>query len=77
MNGEELDKALHDVITTIWKAYRESVTTNDFLPFNDAYKMLAEKYGNDQMVKLFLDAYWFNLIPAADRRIHNACESIK
>lgn len=68
MNTEELDKALHECMGIIWKAYRESVKSKNFKPFNDCFPALYEKYSNTQ-VQLFIQGMGMALTPAAYRQI--------
>ena len=49
MSGEERDKALYDVITTIWKAYR-----TDCKAFNDCFDGLYKKYDDKAVINLIV-----------------------
>ncbi len=69
MNGDDLDKALHECMGTIWKAYRESVTSGNFKSFNSCFSGLYEKYGNDVAVQKFIGWMGLALVPAANRQI--------
>lgn len=68
MNTEELDKALHECMGIIWKAYRESVKAKSFKPFNDCFPELYGKY-SDTQVQLFIQGMGMALTPAAHRQI--------
>ena len=65
---EELDKALHDCITVIWTAYRESVKTHNYKPYNACFSALYEKYP-DLAVQRFIQGMGMGLVEAANRRI--------
>jgi len=68
MNGEDLDKALHDCMNTIWKNYREAVTSGNFKPFNKCFNDLYDKY-EDLSVHRFIASMGMGLTPAATKRI--------
>lgn len=68
MVGEELDKALHECMGVIWKAYRESVTTGNAKPFNACFRDLYAKY-NDSAVHRFVECTGMGLVQAVNRRI--------
>lgn len=68
MNCEELDRALHDCMNTIWKAYREAVASGNFKPFNNCFAGLYEKY-DDITVQKFIQGMGMGLAPAATKHI--------
>ena len=68
MNTEELDKALHECMGVIWKAYREAVSTGNFQPFNNCFGELYSKY-DDIAVQKFIQGMGMGLAPAATRHI--------
>lgn len=68
MKGDDLDKALHECMNVIWKAYRDSVTSCDFKIFNDCFNGLYEKY-NDVAIQKFIGWMGLALVPAANRQI--------
>ena len=70
MSGEELDRAIHDCMTTIWKAYRESVTTGNYKPYNACFRELYDKY-TDLAVQRFIQGMGMGMVEAANRRIKN------
>lgn len=49
MDQQEIDVALHDCMTTIWKAYR----SGDVKAFNECFKPLYDKY-DESMVHYFI-----------------------
>lgn len=69
MNGDDLDRALHECMTTIWKAYRESVTSKNFKPYNSCFSDLYEQYP-DTAVQRFIQGMGLGLVDAMNRRIH-------
>lgn len=70
MDGEALDRAIHDCMTTIWKAYRESVTTGNYKPYNSCFRELYDKYP-DLAVQRFIQGMGMGMVEAANRRIKN------
>lgn len=68
MNGEELDRALHECMSTIWKAYRDAVQSGNFQPFNNCFGELYNKY-DDITVQKFIQGMGMGLAPAATRHI--------
>lgn len=68
LTDEELDKAIHDCMNTLWKAYRESVTTGDFKPYNACFNPLYDKY-DDPAVQRFIQGFGLGLVDAINRRI--------
>lgn len=68
--NEDLDKALHDCMTTIWKAYREAVQSGNFQPFNNCFGELYNKY-DDITVQKFIQGMGMGLAPAATRHIRS------
>ncbi len=70
LDGEELDKALHDVMGVLWKAYRESVTTQSYAPYNGAFPTLYEKYGDKTVIR-FIEGFGMGMVNALNRRIEN------
>ena len=70
LEGEALDKALHDVMTTLWKAYRESVTTQNYAPYNNAFPALYEKY-TDKTVVRYIEGFGMGMVNALNRRIEH------
>lgn len=68
MNGDDLDKALHECMGVIWKAYRESVTDGNFTAFNECFSGLYAKY-DDVAIQKFIGWMGLGLVPAATRRI--------
>ena len=62
MDIEERDKALHDCMNEIWKAYRTDIST-----FNRCFPALHEKY-NDPIVSNFIVNMGFALAPAANKK---------
>lgn len=70
MNGEELDKALYECMTTIWKSYRESVTEKNYRPFNHCFDPLYKKY-EDPAVNRFIAGMGMAFVDALNRRIKN------
>ena len=68
--GEELDHAIYDCMTTIWKAYRESVTTRNYKPYNSCFSALYEKYP-DVAVQRYIQGVGLGLVDAVNRRIKN------
>ena len=63
MDIEERDKALHDCMNTIWKAYRTDLTT-----FNFCFGELHRKYPDDPVITQFIVNMGFALAPAANRK---------
>lgn len=63
MNGEELDKALHDCMATIWKAYR----SGNVKEFNGCFSALRMKY-DDSVIECFIQGMGMGLAPAVNRR---------
>lgn len=70
LNGEELDKALYDVMNTLWKSYRESVNTQNYAPYNNAFPALYEKY-TDRTVVRFIEGFGMGMVNALNRRVEN------
>lgn len=70
MHGEELDKALHECMSVIWKAYRESVSTGNAKQFNACFSGLYEKYADDA-VQRFVQCTGMGLVQALNRRLGN------
>lgn len=68
MQGDELDKALHECMSVIWKSYRESVTTGNAKPFNACFSGLYEKY-TDDAVQRFIQCTGMGLVQAVNRRL--------
>lgn len=68
MNGDDLDRALHECMGVIWKAYRESVKAGDFKIFNDCFNGLYNEYP-DTTVQKFIGWMGLALVPAANRQI--------
>lgn len=68
MNGEELDRALHECMGVIWKAYRDAVQSGNFQPFNNCFGELYNKY-DDVTVQKFIQGMGMGLAPAATRHI--------
>lgn len=66
--NENLDKALHECMGVIWKAYRESVESGDFTAFNHCFADLYSKY-EDVAVQKFIQGMGMGLAPAATRHI--------
>lgn len=73
MNGENLDKALHECMGVIWKAYRESVTSGNFTAFNNCFSGLYAKY-DDVAIHKFIGWFGLGLVPAATRQIRGASD---
>ena len=69
LSDENLDKALYDVMNTLWKAYRESVTTKNYKTFNGCFDILYGKY-TDKGVVRFIESMGMGLVNAINRRIH-------
>ena len=69
-NNADLDRDLHDCMTTIWKAYREATLSNNAKPFNDVFKGLYEKY-DDMAVKTYIQYMGMGLAPAVNRRVRD------
>ena len=69
LSGEDLDKALYDVMSTLWKAYRESVNTKNYKTFNGCFDILYGKY-TDKGVVRFIESMGMGLVNAINRRIH-------
>ena len=70
LEGDELDKALYDVMTTLWKAYRQSVTDNSYKVYNASFEPLYGKY-TDRGVVRFIEGFGMGLVNALNRRIDN------
>lgn len=68
MKGDDLDKALHECMGIIWKAYRDAVQSGDFKYFNDCFHALYEKY-DDVAIQKFIGWMGLGLVPAATRQI--------
>lgn len=68
MHGENLDRALHDCMSVIWKAYRESVTTGNAKPFNSCFKDLYAKYSDDA-VQRYIQCAGMGFVQAINRRL--------
>lgn len=66
MNCDELDIALHDCMTTIWKAYR----SGDVKEYNKCFSELYNKY-DDSVVVCFIQGMGLGLAPAVNRRTAN------
>jgi len=64
MKQDELDKALHDCMTTIWKAYR----SGNVKEFNSCFQGLYDKY-DDQAILSFISGMGMGLAPAVNRRV--------
>ena len=71
MSGEELDRALYDCMGTVWKAYRESVESKNYKPFNRCFEPLYEKY-TDPTVNRYIAALGMAYVDALNRRIKDA-----
>ena len=65
MNGDELDKALHDCMNTIWKAYR----SGNVKAYNRCFQDLRYKY-DDSVIECFIQGMGMGLAPAVNRRAH-------
>lgn len=61
---EEMDKALHDVITTIWQAYRKDCKT-----FNSCFAGLYEKYPDNKLVENLIIGMGLGLAPAVRAKV--------
>ena len=70
LDGEELDKAMHDCFSIFWKAYRESVKSGNFKPYNECFRELYERYDDDNVMR-FIQGLAFGSVGAANRRIQN------
>lgn len=70
LEGEDLDKGLYDVMNTLWKAYRESVTQGSYKTFNGCFDVLYGKY-TDRGVVRFIEGMGMGLVNALNRRINN------
>lgn len=66
MSCDELDKALHDCMTTIWKAYR----TGNVKEYNSCFQGLYDKY-DDQVILSFISGMGMGLTPAVNIRGRN------
>ena len=66
--GEDLDKELHECMSIIWKAYRESVTNHNAKPFNECFAELYHKHKNDIVVR-FIECMGMGLVPAVNKRV--------
>lgn len=73
MNGDDLDRAIHECMGIIWKAYRESVSCGDFSAFNNCFNGLYAKY-DDVAIQKFIGWMGLALVPAATRRIRGASD---
>lgn len=73
MNGDDLDRAIHECMGVIWKAYRESVSCGDFSAFNGCFNGLYAKY-DDVAIQKFIGWMGLALVPAATRRIRGASD---
>lgn len=67
MSTEEMDKALHEVMTVIWKAYRTDCKT-----FNQSIRGLHEKYGEIDEIYNFIVGMGMGLAPAVNRKAKEA-----
>ena len=65
MSCDERDKAIHECMTFIWKAYRSGAQS-----FNACFADLHLKYGQDPTVETFINYMGFALAPAVARRTH-------
>lgn len=65
MDQQEIDKALHDCMTTIWKAYR----SGDVKTYNKCFSELYGKY-DDSVIECFIQGMGMGLAPAVNRRAH-------
>ena len=66
--GDELDKALHECMGVIWKAYRDAVLTNNAAPFNECFDKLYKEYDDDTVCR-FIEGMGMGLAPAINKRI--------
>lgn len=73
MDNEDLDRAIHECMGVIWKAYRESVSCGDFSAFNGCFNGLYAKY-DDVAIQKFIGWMGLALVPAATRRIRGASD---
>ena len=62
--SEEMDKALYDVITTIWKAYRADCKT-----FNKCFSGLYDKYPDNKPVENLIIGMGMGLAPAVRAKV--------
>lgn len=63
MNCDEMDKAMHECMTVIWRSYRAGAAE-----FNACFAGLHEKYGDDTAVESFINFMGFGLSPALARK---------
>lgn len=63
MGIEETDRALHEIMTTIWKAYRAGGAE-----FNSCFAGLHEKYGDDPVCVSLIVDMGLGLAPAIARK---------
>lgn len=63
---DALDKALHDCMNSIWKAYR----TNNVKVYNNVFAELYREY-SDPAVVAFIQSFGMGLAPAVNRRAQN------
>lgn len=68
LSGDDLDKALYDVMNTLWRSYRESVTTKNYKVFNGCFEILYGRY-TDRGVVRFIESMGMGLVNALNRRI--------
>ena len=68
LSGEDLDKALYDVMNTLWRAYRESIATKNYKTFNGCFEILYGKY-TDRGVVRFIESMGMGFVNALNRRI--------
>lgn len=54
MNPDDFDKAVYDCITSLWKAYRESVGVNDYKPLGESVKSLYARH-KDKDLRRFIE----------------------
>ena len=66
MKQDELDKALHDCMNIIWKAYR----SGDVKEYNKCFSELYNKY-DDNVVVCFIQGIGLGLAPAVNWRTAN------
>ena len=70
LDGEDLDRALYDVMNTLWQAYRESVKTSNYKTYNGCFSILYGKY-TDRGVVRFIESMGMGLVNALNRRVKN------
>lgn len=68
LSGEELDKALYDVMNTLWRSYRESVQSKNYKMFNGCFEQLYGKY-TDRGVVRFIESMGMGFVNALNRRV--------